>query len=257
MLEFNVDEEHIGQILACLGLWELLNRDRPEYAQFRDGVFLLPNHNDKDLHRVIEGLKNTEVKGGVEIRDPITFKAFDLTINWYDTGDDKSKKGKSPTASEKEIAQFREQPVWKSMWGGQQKPGKMFANLQKLMSKVPVDSDMFRARVASASKDKFGFDFDSCWTGLGLGFSPNAHNLKEKLAPMLEVLSFIGAQTFVPLRDDRYLFYSVWDDLLPIIIARGVFGNRSVLSSRRYRTQKIQRTEYYSTFSRAQRMETD
>lgn len=252
MIELKIEPDHIGHVLACLGLWELLERSKTGMAAFRSGTFVVEGHSVADLESAMGDLVNSSTSGGDKCKKPLRFDSLDLTVDWYE-GRTSDAKVASPPPGYYEPVQHRDQPAWQPMWSGQQKPSKHFERLRPLLKAMPFDSDLVIKRMPAKDKNKprFGFDVDSGWRAIDVGFSPNDQKMREYIAPALEILSFIGAQTFQPSRSATAYYYSTWSDPLPICVARGIFRNGSVLADNRYRARLVNRSHGYFTISRA------
>jgi CRISPR-associated protein Csx14 len=93
--------------------------------------------------------------------------------------------------------------------------------LSELLALVELDTPADKLFAASAmTKSKYGIDPRSAWNALDFGFSPNEHNKDAATYPMVEIFGCMGLQAFRPVLHRRRASYHLWQEYLPVTVAR-------------------------------------
>ncbi len=89
--------------------------------------------------------------------------------------------------------------------------------------------------VVTPLKGTFNFDPRSAWSGLDAGYSPNQHGHLVAASPLVELLAAWGLQFTRPARQkNRHFCYWVWQESLPPVLARAVFGTGRIPDARMF-----------------------
>lgn len=209
-----VDVSNPGQVFACLGLLELLDRLAPGST----GTF----HSEKEFEvrteatvaSVSESLRKATVEEERRYGDPPPWggdKAWPVVLrgsfgsvvldSWLEPDHRGTAKGLK-------------------LWAGRVSTLDMLQGLiETLPSRGPLpDPNLFDWEAAGTPT---GLDHRSAVSKEDLGFSYNSQNLKPVLYPFADLLAMVGLQGARPRRTGSLTYsYCLWEEPLPTLIAR-------------------------------------
>ncbi|TCT03823.1 CRISPR-associated protein Csx14 [Tepidamorphus gemmatus] len=265
----DVDLENPGQLLACCGLLEAADR------LWRQCAFVT-GHFDGDrfivgapanISAVVEWLRKASVKN-VQGKPPKRARGSNSALAEYDysgSGDDPAVLC-WPDGSEWRLNSWSGEDFGRTRiktFAGQMKGPKVMAHLLDWMGSLEVDTPRLFALGFNGNASVFGFDARKGRAALDVGFSSDALGLSGEDFPAVELFAAIGLQGFRPRQDDDALVLGVWQQPLPVELARAAAGCAFTPPGlRRFRFRLLGRKErsgvvgapndQYKAFTRAQ-----
>ncbi|MEZ5786879.1 MAG: hypothetical protein R3D62_10555 [Xanthobacteraceae bacterium] len=224
-----VDPRNPGQFFACCGVLELASRlwpgseannwHAPEGWFAKNGsrasfhIATYSGHNEP-LGEIVRALIKPAVL--VELADdheahaqkdrkPIVIVPFGLRLDWWlDSyrGGDKSEL---------------------KVWAGQQKPDEKLKELREawrgFVKRSPDEIAAHSLLSQQAPVAGFGFDPQSAWKSINIGFSADEQEIDVLTSPSIEMLAAIGIQRCRPRHVERRTFaYRAWADPIGIAV---------------------------------------
>lgn len=266
VIEIQVDLRNPAQFFACCGVLELASRlwpgsegwFSPQEKHDANACFCVSTHGrDQDpLKTIVDKItepETVEFGTGHEMekndRKPLYIIPFRLRLDWWCNFGDGSSKSKLKT------------------WAGQQKPeGIIKGLLGEWREKLRHEGDIiFRDLfVPFSTKSKgFGFNPESSWKPIDIGFSLERQSMKTPISPASEILAAVGLQRFRPFclkqtqgRGDNAYRYRVWEKPLEVSIAPVAMVTNGInCAPTAYEFSVVKRNQNYSAFDWAKPVE--
>lgn len=224
-LSIQVDPSNPGQVLACMGLFDILGAERPAAL----GAFR-PSASDRErstFDLILEGPPAFEK--WIELLRGLTVEALPhpepamapvrlggaiapRVLDWWL---DPTWTGKSPLKT----------------WAGQVTSLQLFRDMLSAIGGAHTGGSSF-LRVLDIPwpmRSTFGIDPRASWMALDVGYSPNETRQPVQGFPFTELLGAVGLQTFSFGQVDRRAYrYTLWERPLPAMIARPTFAGVSL-----------------------------
>jgi CRISPR-associated protein Csb3 len=249
MIEVKLNPSNPGEVLACLGLFEIAQLHDMCYAGFKEerGEVWFELQSNTSLLDLLQYVKNARIEevsreefqgdAKLEFKEeewskwcPVKIKfpsSREIILKWWlNPLFQKERKSALKSWSGQEVL------VWK-----QTKEGKKPGFLRELQEKIDINRSLsdFFYRVSSLS---IGFDACGTWDPSMVGYSYNTiknstldrRRKSEKnphVSPLCEFLSFIALRSFRPREikegDKEKIKYYLWKVILPHNVARLAF----------------------------------
>ena len=213
---FAVNSSNPGDFFACLGLLhcaDVCYRDAIGY--FKNGCFVLEASHDGNLLDGIVQKINSAADDPLladsedDRAAPLFLRGIRLRLDFWNHIDNR------PTIK---------------LFAGQERSEKVVRRWLDHLQKYDGADDLRGFAVMDLPS---GLDATTSWNALDVGFSLNEHQIKLKTYPLIEFFAYVGVQTYgwrridVAKHDDgsqnRMVYsYNVWQDPLPMIVARAV-----------------------------------
>lgn len=213
MIEVHLNPSNIGEVLACLGLFELAELYGPSFGGFKEtgeGKVKFVLETQIGFKELLEKLKQAKISPRSS-RDPEKREypvevglenGKMLTLNWWF----------NPLGEEKTL--FK---IWagrKDLYSYLMEYQKKLVERQKEISRNPF----YRIPLVS-----LGFDASGSWDRSTAGYSYDDADEEPYVSPLAEFLSTIALQSFRPKVLGKKLEYHLWEEKLPHSVARLAF----------------------------------
>lgn len=251
-MNIHIDPTNPAHIFAACGLFGELARKAPDTTAHFEGDQSIVSATAEQVRDVIQILANSATIYDPRYEEPSNATPVILTdagiyLDWY--------------LPRSDMIVPPEQSSWKRraprhrlrcLWSGQQKPLNLLPTFQELSRDARVHERMFYD--ASMSENSSCTDYRSSWRIVETtGYSLNRHNEMWKIYPIVELLAFVGLQSFRPQNGTRGLVYGLWNKPVTVGVARMLLGAHiRRFTPRVYEFQIISRTGKFSMFQRAQ-----
>ena len=248
----DVDLRNPGQFFACCGLLELASRiwtgsEGWFSKEGKESFFSIATHSGHNdplgeiVRRVCEPTELVALADDHEAyaqkdRKPVVLLPFKIRIDWWLNsyrGEDKSEL---------------------KMWAGQQKPDEKLKELriawQNHIRKSHADLNVRSLLSQVAAVAGLGFDPQSAWKSIDIGFSPDEQDISVLSSPSVEILAAIGLQRCRPLpvnNKRRWFAYAAWCDPVEIAVAPAALAGagRSIAA---FEFPVVMRNSQYGSF---------
>lgn len=285
MISLPLNPENPGEVLACLGLFEIAHLYEACYGGFKEegGRVVFELQSSLSLRDLLQCIKDAEIKdvpreefsGGARLEfgekewsrwSPIRIrmefppprnKIVKIVLKWW----------LNP------LFQKEEKSFLKG-WSGNQKPldvlGKLQEKIQEKIKEIGVDRLLqdFWYRIPFPSR---GFDARGAWDPAMTGYSFEAIKKKSEkdeeknpyISPLCEFLAFVALRSFHPREvqrgNEKWIEYYLWKTALPHNMARlaliGVLNREYLLSGWRAKIVKrgsLERGGSYGSLGQAE-----
>jgi CRISPR-associated protein Csx14 len=265
----DVDLGNPGQLLACCGLLEAADR------QWRDRAFVT-GHFDGDrfcvdapgsVSALTAWLRQASVKN-VQQKPRKRAGGSNSALAEYDysgSGDDEAVLC-WPDGSYWRLNSWSGEDFGRTRiktFAGQMKGPKVMAHLLDWIGSLEIDTSRLFDLGYDGNASVFGFDARKGRAALDVGFSQDALGISGQDFPAVELFAAIGLQSFRPRQDGDALVFGVWQQPLPVELARAAAGCAFTPPGlRRFRFRLLGRKErsgvagapndQYKAFTRAQ-----
>ena len=268
MISLPLNPENPGEVLACLGLFEIAHLYEACYGGFKEegGRVVFELQSSLSLRDLLQCIKDAEIEevpreefsGGARLEfgeeewsrwSPIRIRMKfppprEIVLKWW----------LNPLFQKKE--KRKEEKSFLKGWSGNQKPLNVLGELQEKIEEVGVDRLLqdFWYRIPFPSR---GFDARGAWDPAMTGYSfkvikdsgLDKRKKKEKnpyISPLCEFLAFVALRSFHPREvqrgNEKWIEYYLWKTALPHNMARlaliGVLNREYLLSGWRAKIVK-------------------
>ena len=226
----DVDLGNPGQLLACCGLLEAADRlwrDRAFVTGHFDGDRFGINAPGK-LSAVVDWLRQASVRN-VQQKPLRRARDSNLALAEYDysgSGDDAAILC-WPDGSEWRLNSWSGEDFGRTRiktFAGQMKGPKVMAHLLDWIGSLDVDTLRLFDLGYNGNASVYGFDARKGRAALDVGFSQDALGISGEDFPAVELFAAIGLQGFRPKQDRDALIFGVWQQPLPVELARAAAG---------------------------------
>lgn len=226
----DVDLGNPGQLLACCGLLEAADRlwrDRASVTGHFDGHRFCVDAPG-NIPAVVAWLRQASVKN-VRQKPLKRARGSNIALAEYDysgSGDDAAVLC-WPDGSEWRLNSWSGEDFGRTRiktFAGQMKGPKVMAHLLDWIGSLESDTSRLFDLGHDGNASVFGFDVRKGRAALDVGFSQDALGISGEGFPAVELFAAIGLQGFRPKQDRKALTFGVWQQPLPVELARAAAG---------------------------------